>query len=230
MTSFDFTWDKQKKAPAAKVVKKRVAPNKINKKETPQKGPAKSVKDKTTPVKKSHITKEPVTQKQPQQTETQTRLLNLANNTLVNSNNNNKTKEFVPRDKFKGKDDSPQKFVKRKQNKDKAAAKKLIESGEEPEQTSNPKPNKITQHSLFSEHKDMYVKTNIKGVSVVEKVFSADKKFSSLDIHKHLLSNLEKHNFITLTNVQEKSIPLVLNGKNLLVSQFITFFFNINQK
>ncbi|CAH0552601.1 unnamed protein product [Brassicogethes aeneus] len=62
----------------------------------------------------------------------------------------------------------------------------------------------------------MFVKCP-KGVSVVEKVFSADKKFSSLNIHKHLLSNLEKINFSTLTNVQEKSIPVVLTGKNVLI-------------
>lgn len=112
-------------------------------------------------------------------------------------------------------------YVKRKQKKDKLAA-KAQESGESAPQINTESGNKSTKtsYSLFAiKHKDIYVNTNIKGKSVVEKVFSGDGKFSDLNIHKYLVSNLQKHNFTTLTNVQEKSIPVILTGKNVLVSQ-----------
>ncbi|KAL1488392.1 hypothetical protein ABEB36_014866 [Hypothenemus hampei] len=74
------------------------------------------------------------------------------------------------------------------------------------------------QHSMFSEkYKNIHVNTKIRGASVVEKVFSAGKKFNDLPLHKYLISNLEKNNFNILTNVQEKSIPSVLQGKNCLI-------------
>ncbi|XP_023016763.2 uncharacterized protein [Leptinotarsa decemlineata] len=108
------------------------------------------------------------------------------------------------------------KFIKRKQRKDKIAAKQAAKQGETLSQVEA--PNKNQSYSLFSVgQKDVYVKTNTKGRSVVEKVFSANNKFSNLDIHKHIVSNLEKIGFSSITNVQEKSIPIIFEGKNVLI-------------
>ena len=82
-----------------------------------------------------------------------------------------------------------------------------------------------TTHSLFSvRKKDVYVNTKISGKSVVEKVFSAEKKFSDLEIHRHVVANLVKNGFTSLTKVQEKSIPEVVAGKNVLVSKIVNWF------
>ncbi|KAK5650923.1 hypothetical protein RI129_001952 [Pyrocoelia pectoralis] len=60
--------------------------------------------------------------------------------------------------------------------------------------------------------------TYIMKKSVSEKVFTdSGKRFSDLEIHKHLVSNLEKIHFTTLTTVQEKVIPILLSGKDMLV-------------
>ncbi|XP_044262559.1 probable ATP-dependent RNA helicase CG8611 [Tribolium madens] len=107
-------------------------------------------------------------------------------------------------------------YVKRKQKKDKLAAK----AGDGNQQISRETSEKSasTSHSLFAvKHKDIYVNTNIRGKSVVEKVFSGEKKFTDLQIHKYLVANLQKHSFVNLTNVQEKSIPEILSGKNVLI-------------
>lgn len=110
------------------------------------------------------------------------------------------------------------KLVKRKQKKDKLLAKLAADSQQN---TSVPQP-KQKEHSLFSvERKDVYVKSNNKGISVVEEVFSSGKKFSDLDIHRFIVSNLEKIGYTTLTNVQDKSIPVILSGQNVLVSTYI---------
>ncbi|XP_030754684.1 probable ATP-dependent RNA helicase CG8611 [Sitophilus oryzae] len=102
-------------------------------------------------------------------------------------------------------------FIKRKSKKDKNVPQDDKGDSDQLNKTN-------IQHSLFSEkYKNLYVNTNIKGKSVIEKVFSAGNKFSSLNIHRHILSNLEKHNFKVLTNVQEKAIPVVLEGQNVLV-------------
>lgn len=105
-------------------------------------------------------------------------------------------------------------FIKRKGKKD-----KLKNNDQEITAQSSFEKSGAKHHSLFSEkYKNVHINANIKGVSVVEKVFSAGKKFSGLEIHKHLMSNLEKHQYTILTNVQEKSIPAVLSGHNCLVS------------
>ncbi|XP_066138089.1 probable ATP-dependent RNA helicase CG8611 [Euwallacea fornicatus] len=72
--------------------------------------------------------------------------------------------------------------------------------------------------SLFSEkYKTLHVNANVRGASVTEKVFSVDRKFSELNIHQHLKSNLQKNGFAILTNVQDKAIPIVLSGENCLI-------------
>ncbi|RZC34032.1 ATP-dependent RNA helicase -like, partial [Asbolus verrucosus] len=113
-------------------------------------------------------------------------------------------------------------LIKRKQRKDKRLAKTKHLQNEEDADVSSPeitnKPSHVT-HSLFSvRHEDVYVNADIKGKSVVEKVFSAEKKFADLEIHRHLVANLEKNSFTTLTKVQEKSIPVLTAGKNALRS------------
>lgn len=108
------------------------------------------------------------------------------------------------------------KLVKRKQKKDKLLAKLAADSQQKSLQPSKPK-----DHSLFSVgNKNIYIKSNTKGKSVIEEVFSDGKKFVNLDIHKYIVSNLEKIGFTTLTNVQVKSIPVILAGKNVLVSKY----------
>lgn len=105
-------------------------------------------------------------------------------------------------------------LVKRKKKKDKQIAQSNTEGDEPPE-----KPLHKSTHSLFSEkYKSLHIEVNTRGKSLVEKVFSVNQqKFSDLKIHKYIVSNLEKINFTTLTTVQEKSIPPVLEGKNVLV-------------
>ncbi|EEZ97652.2 probable ATP-dependent RNA helicase CG8611 [Tribolium castaneum] len=108
-------------------------------------------------------------------------------------------------------------YVKRKQKKDKLAAKAASDGNQQISKGSGDK-SATTSYSLFAvRHKDIYVNTNIKGKSVVEKVFSGEKKFSDLQIHKYLVANLQKHSFVNLTNVQERAIPEILAGKNVLI-------------
>ncbi|XP_018562519.1 probable ATP-dependent RNA helicase CG8611 [Anoplophora glabripennis] len=134
--------------------------------------------------------------------------------------NTKKTSPFTPRFQEKTFEGSA-KLVKRKRKKDKTAAKTDAEEGT----INNPKQNQTVQttqrsqtHSLFAVgHKDVYINTNIKGKSIVEKVFSTGKKFGDLEIHKYLVSNLEKIHYTSLTNVQEKSIPEIMSGKNVLI-------------
>lgn len=120
------------------------------------------------------------------------------------------------------------KLVKRKQKKDKLLAKIAADNS----QKTSAQLSKQKEHSLFSVgNKDVYVKSNTKGKSVVEEVFSTNKKFNDLNIHKYIVSNLEKIGFTTLMNVQEKSIPVILSGKNVLVSTYcpkIVWFFILN--
>lgn len=112
----------------------------------------------------------------------------------------------------------PSKLVKRKQKKDKLLAKLAAEGNQKTGVTVT----KQKEHSLFSVgNKDVYVKSNTKGKSVIEEVFSTNKKFSDLNIHKYIISNLEKIGYTTLMNVQEKSIPVILSGKNVLVSRVL---------
>ncbi|ERL88297.1 hypothetical protein D910_05684 [Dendroctonus ponderosae] len=96
-------------------------------------------------------------------------------------------------------------FIRRK-------AKKSKLKGEVPAASSS------KSHSLFSEkYKNVHINTDVKGVSVAERVFSSGGDFGALDLHRHLQSNLEKHGFTVLTTVQEKAIPVVLSGKNCLI-------------
>lgn len=124
------------------------------------------------------------------------------NDNLINQNNN----ETIVN-----------KHIKRKKRKDKLIAKQLQQDG------VNVNPVKSTEaqkknYSLFAEApKKLYINTSI-GKSPSEQVFAnSGNKFSDLNIHPHLISNLEKIDFKTLTNVQEKAIPIIMKGKNCLV-------------
>nr|CAI5870457.1 unnamed protein product [Callosobruchus analis] len=110
------------------------------------------------------------------------------------------------------KEDFNQTLIKRKHKKDKHAAKA---NAAESVQIST---TKSECHSLFNViHKDVHIKTNLRGKPVVEQVFSDTQKFSDLEIHKYIVANLTKIGFTTLTNVQEKSIPVILKGDNVLI-------------
>lgn len=141
----------------------------------------------------------------------------------VNKSNNSKNNEQQKKVKFdeNSANTKPSKLVKRKQRKDKLLAKLAASSGNQATPSAVPKQK---EHALFSVgDKNVYVKTNTKGKSVIEEVFSANKKFSDLEIHKYIVSNLEKIGYTTLMNVQEKSIPVILSGKNVLVSETLMF-------
>ncbi|KAJ8933970.1 hypothetical protein NQ318_004576 [Aromia moschata] len=85
----------------------------------------------------------------------------------------------------------PMTLIKRKQKKDKLAAKAAAE--EENNTSLSSKATQNQTHSLFAVgHKDIHVNMNLKGKSIVEKVFSKGKTFSDLNIHKYLISNLER--------------------------------------
>lgn len=107
--------------------------------------------------------------------------------------------------------------IKRKHKKDKQL--RLTESSNATEKNDNNKKNVNKNYSLFGERpKELYVNTEI-GKSVQEDLFTkSGKSFKDLDVHRHLISNLEKINYTKLTNVQEKSIPVIMSGRNTLVS------------
>lgn len=115
--------------------------------------------------------------------------------------------------------------IKRKHKKDKqlrlAESSNGTDSGADKSGTNrsdnNKNPNK--NYSLFGEKpKEVYINTEV-GKSIQEDLFATSgKSFRDLDIHRHLVSNLEKINYLKLTNVQEKSIPVITSGKNTLVS------------
>ncbi|CAG9764378.1 unnamed protein product [Ceutorhynchus assimilis] len=111
-------------------------------------------------------------------------------------------------------DNNPTSFIKRKGKKDK------LKNNNNQDSLAGNKVEISTakHHSLFSEkYKNVHINPNVRGASVVEKVFSAGNQFGELNIHKHIISNLEKHKYTLLTNVQEKAIPEVLSGKNCLI-------------
>ena len=89
----------------------------------------------------------------------------------------------------------------------------------------NLKNNNQNTYNLFSnERKALYIDTEA-GDAVKETVFtSSGNRFKNLSIHKHLVSNLEKHNYTALTTVQEKAIPIILSGKDTLVSLIFVYF------
>lgn len=122
--------------------------------------------------------------------------------------------DSFPRNETESEDTGPKTFIKRKGKKDKQLMKEAREKGEE---TTQKNATSTLSHNLFSERgKNLYVDTR-GGVSVSEKVFAAGRSVSDLNIHKYLVSNLEKHNFHQLTTVQDKSIPVILSGKDVLV-------------
>ncbi|XP_018330433.1 probable ATP-dependent RNA helicase CG8611 [Agrilus planipennis] len=88
----------------------------------------------------------------------------------------------------------------------------LSESDDE----SNANVNKVSHPQKIS-NKSKSVVENSKN-SVSEKVFtSSGKKFSDLDIHQHLVSNLDKNGFNNVTVVQERALPVVTSGKDVLI-------------
>lgn len=229
MSTFDFTWNSDSKTPKGKVfARKRKAANKESK--TPDKPSL------LTDINKNHSNRNystPLQVKNNPESKIKTNLksknsasLNKKGNETVKTSkllvNTKKNTPFTPKFQEKSFDDST-KLVKRKRKKDKAAAKTITkdDSADEPNQNQVSQTMQRSQtHSLFAVgYKDVYVNTNIKGKSIVEKVFSSGKKFGDLDIHRYLVSNLEKINFTSLTNVQEKSIPEIMSGKNVLVSE-----------
>lgn len=109
--------------------------------------------------------------------------------------------------------------IKRKKRKDKLLAKQLMKEGFETDTIRTGNDNQKKNYSLFAgEHKSLYISQS-SGKAVSEQVFAnSGNNFTDLNIHKHLVSNLEKIDFKTLTNVQEKAIPFVMNGENCLVS------------
>ncbi|KAJ8957609.1 hypothetical protein NQ314_006535, partial [Rhamnusium bicolor] len=212
MSSFNFTWNSDKAPTTGKVfAKKRKSTGSLVKTSDRE---VDSKKNKIRSFNKSSVKQnEAMNQKKKYQ----------VNKKIKGPSESKKVKknpQFTP--KFQEKRfDSTTKLVKRKQKKDKLAAKIVAQDGDarkSAQAQNQSKPAQSQVHSLFSvAHKDVYVNTSIKGKSVVEKVFSAGGKFGDLNIHKHLVSNLAKINFTALTNVQEKSIPVVLSGKNVLI-------------
>lgn len=57
---------------------------------------------------------------------------------------------------------------------------------------------------------------DIKKISYKDSVFSI-KNFEDLQINQYLKKALNKHNFITMTKIQKKSIPVLLEHKNVVV-------------
>ncbi|CAG9833384.1 unnamed protein product [Diabrotica balteata] len=212
MTTFDFTWEKNKKPPKGVLIAKKrkaasedtIIPKKLAKNKILNKSDNTKIKKKAENPPKVVSSLETNTANTQQGAGNKNLDIRQTANILNNERSNDFSSNTGP------------KFIKRKWKKDKLAAKKAAAEGNTPTTIDTSK--KHQQYSLFNiGHKDVYVKGNAKGKSVVEKVFSADKKFSNLDIHKYIVSNLEKHNFTTLTNVQEKSIPAILQGQNVLV-------------
>lgn len=70
----------------------------------------------------------------------------------------------------------------------------------------------------YTSQRNYYKPARTTGKAVTEKLFTSDKSFKDLEqIHHHIISNLEKNNFLRLTTVQEKAIPVICKGKNTLV-------------
>lgn len=163
----------------------------------------------------------------------QVKMPNSQQNKTTNNDNSSKVVNYK-------RSDNPTQFVKRKRKKEKQKEQEQEEKEEDFEELLNSysennnksvKPAK-QNFSLFGQkHKKIYVSTE-SGESVSEKVFtSKGQKFSDItQIHKHILSNLEKHNFTKLTTVQEKAIPVILSGKNTLVRIFQHRIIGMNRK
>ncbi|KAL3277301.1 hypothetical protein HHI36_012652 [Cryptolaemus montrouzieri] len=203
MTSFDFVWNKQGSVNGKVLARKRKKPAESNE------GGSKKLenilqknkvheKPNVDKFKKDVALPNPPISKKKVPFKNTRKLVNLEQNTPPENPLENDSKRLV----------------KRKKKKDKLAAAELLRLGQKP--TPVPNQDRI-QHSLFSEKHRTKNISNISGASVVEQVFSSDRTFSYLDIHKYIVSNLEKNNFTTLTNVQEKAIPVILKGGNVLI-------------
>lgn len=60
---------------------------------------------------------------------------------------------------------------------------------------------------------------------LVEKVF-AGKVFADLDVHPHSVANLQQNMALTeLMTVQQNSIPIILQGRDVLIRYFCSFIF-----
>ncbi|KAJ8919054.1 hypothetical protein NQ315_016960 [Exocentrus adspersus] len=208
MSTFNFTWNSESKTPKGKAfARKRKAAISNGSNDLSQSNSS-GEHSSTLPAKSIH--------RNNRQVSADTNDSNTDDTNRIKTANQTKTASFVPKFQNKSFEEST-KLVKRKRKKDKTAAQTAIKEGNATDVNQNQTQSTQT-HSLFAvRHKDVYINTNIKGKSIVEKVFSSGKKFSDLDIHKYLVSNLQKINFITLTNVQEKSIPVIMTGKNVLI-------------
>lgn len=136
----------------------------------------------------------------------------------------------------KSQDDFPR-LIKRKKKKDLQASQTEEDDDEIDEfdfdarkqQNARGKWNKA--HSLFDNRlKHTYV-DGTSGKSVKEKLFAeAGQKFSDIgEIHRYIVSNLEKHGFVAMTTVQAKSIPVILSGKDTLVSNNLKDFLYVQK-
>ncbi|KAF5273483.1 hypothetical protein FQA39_LY07500 [Lamprigera yunnana] len=102
--------------------------------------------------------------------------------------------------------------IKRKHKKDKQ---KLLNKTEETQVNVN---NNVKTKKFEYKNKKPIANQFHDRKHVSEKLFTeSGKNFSDLNIHRHLISNLEKNDFKTLTTVQEKVIPIVISGKDVLV-------------
>lgn len=174
--------------------------------------PGKSKGEKSAPI--ARVKNKSSTLQAASSTEEATKPLKKALKTTVKANKFPKKKLIneQPKENFKLAPE-PATLVRRKRKKEQKDNNTFNQS-EEPTTTF-----KKPTHSLFSEkYKSVHINTKIKGASLTEKVFSAGKKFDKLELHPHMLSNLTKHDFTILTNVQEKAIPVILSGQNCLVS------------
>lgn len=193
MTSFDFVFNNPKTKSVGKVfAKRRKVDNPLSKndgKKSQVNVPTSKNDQESTPAQKTKTTERKD-----------------KSNTLSFKNTNKQTEQNTNN----ATDDTSNNLIKRKKKKDK----QLLQNQQGDK--ANTFKNK-SQHSLFSEnYKTITINSNIKGASVVEKVFSV-KNFNDLNIHRYIVSNLEKNGFTTLTNVQEKAIPVVLEGNNVLI-------------
>lgn len=77
-------------------------------------------------------------------------------------------------------------------------------------------------------HKNVHEKVGPLKESATEKLFTSNRSFRDLkQIHNHIISNLEKHDFLRLTTVQEKAIPIIVEGKNTLVNIYFLVTFSL---
>ncbi|KAF5302698.1 hypothetical protein FQR65_LT08440 [Abscondita terminalis] len=136
--------------------------------------------------------------------------------------NKEEKREIIPnptitKTKFKSRSEKPTVHIKRKHKKDKQ---KLEQSNARPDNSAVPAKTQIIEplKLQFNQQREISFSVVKRGKSVSEKLFTdSGQKFSDLNLHKHLISNLEKINFNNLTTVQEKVIPIALSRRDILV-------------